>query len=88
MTAAHAVVLNAIKASGVVVRLEPVAWLALLARTERPLVIVATGGVFRKHVRYLTSYRGLAFYSESPSALVLPRGAEVIEARHISIPDV
>jgi len=86
--AAHVAAVNALKASGVVVRLEAAAWLAILARTERPLVVVAAGGVFRKHVRYLTSYRGLAFYTQAAEALPLPRGVELIEARSMSIPDL
>ena len=86
--AVHAAAVNAIKASGVVVRLEPTEWLAVLSRTEAPLVVVATGGVFKKHVRYLTSYRGLAFFTQSPQPLTLPKRAEIIEARSISVPDV
>ncbi len=89
MTAAAAVVaVNALKACGVVVRLQPVEWLTILSRSEAPLVVVATGGVFKKHVRYLTSYRGLAFFTQSPQPLSLPREAEVIEAQSISVPDV
>jgi hypothetical protein len=88
VAAAHAAAVNALKASGVVVRLEPAEWLAILGRTEAPLVVVATGGVFKKHVRYLTSYRGLAFFTQSPQSLILPREAEVIEAQSISVPDV
>jgi hypothetical protein len=37
---------------------------------------------------YLTSYRGLAFYTKSPPAIVLPGRAEVITAKAMSIPDV
>lgn len=85
--AAHAAAVNAIKASGVVVRLEPAEWLAILRRTEAPLVVVATGGVFKKHVRYLTSYRGLAFFTKSEQSLVLPNRAEIIQARSISVPE-
>ena len=51
-------------------------------------MIVAAGGVFKKHVRYLTAHRGLAFYTQSPTALALPRGAEVIEAQSINVPDL
>jgi hypothetical protein len=85
---AAAAIANAIKASGVVVRVEPADFLAILERTEAPLVVVGRGGVFRKHVRYLTSYKGLAFLTQSPDALVLPRRAEVIAARAISVPDL
>ncbi len=86
--AAAAAIANAIKASGVVVRVEPVDFLALLERADAPLVVVGQGGVFRKHFRYLTSYKGLAFFTRSPSALVLPRRAEVVAARAISIPEL
>lgn len=86
--AAHAAIANAIKASGVVVRLEPGDWLAILKRTDVPLIVVGQGGVFRKHVQYLTSYRGLAFFTKSATPLVLPPRAEVIAAKTISIPDI
>lgn len=83
---AYAAVANALKATGVVVRMEPGEFSALVGRADKPVVVVAEGGMFRKRFRYLTSYKGLAFYAESPSMLPLPR-AEVITARSISIPD-
>ena len=86
--AAHAAVVNAVKASGVIVRLEPAEWLALLKRSEHPLIVVAQGGVFKKHVRYLMSYRGLAFYTQSPDALMLPPRAEIVQAKSISVPEM
>ena len=85
---AHAAAMNAIKATGVVVRLDPPEWLAILKRTENPLVVVAQGGMFKPKYQYLTSYRGLAFYTKSPHAIVLPGRAEVITAKSMSIPDV
>lgn len=86
--AAHAAIANAIKASGVVVRLEPAEWMAVLRRIDAPLVVVGQGGVFKKHWQYLTSYRGLAFFTKSMDQLLLPGRAEVVAARKISIPDV
>ena len=86
--AAHAAIANAIKASGVVVRLEPGEWLTVLKRTDNPLVVIAEGGMFKTKYHYLTSYRGLAFFTKSPMALVLPGRAEIITAKSISIPDV
>lgn len=83
-----AAAMNAIKATGVVVRLEPPEWLAILKRTDNPLVVVAQGGVFKPKYQYLTSYRGLAFYTKSPHAIVLPGRAEVVTAKSMSIPDV
>ena len=87
--AAHqAAVINAIKASGIVVRLEPAEWAALVERMDEPLVVVAEGGMFTKHFRYLTSYRGLAFFTKSPQQLVLPKRAELVHARGISVPEL
>lgn len=85
--AAQAAIANAIKASGVLVRLEPAQWMAILKRIDAPLVVVAMGGVFRKHHKYLTAYRGLAFYTKSPDALVLPGRVEIITAKSMAIPE-
>jgi hypothetical protein len=86
--AIHAAIANAIKATGVVVRLEPGEWLSILKRTENPLVVVAEGGMFKTKYQYLTSYRGLAFFTKSPTALVLPGRADVITAKSMSFPDL
>jgi hypothetical protein len=87
--AAHAAAIaNAIKASGVFVRVDEAEFLAILRRTEGPLVVTAMGGVFRKHFRYLTSYKGLAFFTKSPTELVLPPRVEIVRARSIAIPDI
>jgi hypothetical protein len=81
-------VANAIKASGVVVRVAPEDFLALLRRADAPLVVTGQGGVFRKHHRYLTSYKGLAFFTRSPEPLGLPSRVEVVAAQAISIPEL
>ena len=82
-----AAVARATKASGVVVRVTPADFSQLLDRIERPLVVVAEGGVFRKHVRYLVSYKGFAFFTKSDAPLVLPRQCETVIAEKIWIPD-
>jgi hypothetical protein len=86
--AAHAALANAIKATGVVVRLDPPEWLRVLKRTDNPLIVIARGGMFRRKYHYLTAYRGLAFYTTSEQPLVLPGRTELINAKSISIPDV
>ena len=86
--AIHAAIANAIKATGVVVRLEPGEWLSILKRAENPLVVVAQGGMFKTKYQYLTSYRGLAFFTKSPTALVLPGRTDVITAKSMSVPDL
>ena len=84
--AVAAAIANAVKASGVIVRVTPEDFAAILRRTENPLVVHATGGVFTTNYQYLTSYKGLAFYTKSPAPLALPFGAEVMTAKSIWVP--
>jgi hypothetical protein len=77
---------QAIKASGAIVRVEPEDFLKILARTADPLVITAPGGFLSSGHEYLSSYKGLAFFTNSPEPLALPEGAEVIAAQRIWIP--
>lgn len=84
---AYAAAAEALKASGVIVRVEPAVFVAIVGRAETPLVVVAQGGLFRKEFRYLTSYKGLAFYTASPTTLALPK-AEIVAAKSISLPEI
>ena len=52
------------------------------------MIVIGRGGMFRRRYQYLTSYRGLAFYTLSEQPLVLPGRAETISAKEISVPDV
>jgi len=84
--AAAAAIANAIKASGVLVRVTPENFGAILARAQAPMVIVNEGGFFSKKYRYLVSYKGFAFYTKSSEPLALPSGAEIVMAKRIWIP--
>ena len=86
-TAAHAAAIaQAIKASGVLIRVDAGEFLRILQKQEEPLVVFAPAGFLQRGWRYLTSYKGLAFHTKAADALPLPPRAEVIEARSISIP--
>ena len=84
--AAAAAIAQAIKASGVLVRLEPAEFQKILGRVPEPLVVAATGGLFTKNYQYLVGYKGLAFYTKSREPLQLPADGEVIAANSIWIP--
>ena len=84
--AAAAAIARAIKASGTIVKVDPQGFESILARQAGLLVVTAEGGVFATKFQYLTSYKGLAFFTESPKALSLPGGHEVIIAEKIWIP--
>ena len=66
--AAYAAMVNALKASGVIVSIRPEEFLALVQRMDEPLVVAAQGGILRKRYQYLTSYKGLAFFTKSPTS--------------------
>jgi hypothetical protein len=84
--AAAAAVAQAIKASGAIVRVEPEEFPYILRRQTEPLVVCATGGFFSTSYQYLSSYKGLAFFTKSPAPLSLPNGCEVVQAQKIWIP--
>jgi nitrous oxidase accessory protein NosD len=84
--AAAAAARQAIKASGVIVQVEPGDFLAILQRQQGALVVHATGGFFSTNYQYLTSYKGLAFFTRAPAPLDLPPGTELVRAKSISVP--
>ena len=83
---AAAAMAQAIKASGTIVKVEPQQFERILARQPGLLVVTAQGGLFSTQYQYLTSYKGLAFFCKSPTALNLPSGHEVVVAQKIWIP--
>ncbi|HEY6951962.1 MAG TPA: hypothetical protein VI758_06120 [Bacteroidota bacterium] len=85
--AVAAAIANAIRASGAIVRVEPESFSAILSKAGNPLVVVAEGGLFAKNYQYLTSYKGLIFFTKSPQPLSLGMHVEVIKAGKIWIPN-
>lgn len=84
--AAAAARIQATKASGVIVRVEPDEFFRIVGRQQEPLVVYATGGFFSTNYQYLTSYKGLAFFTKSSSPLILPASCEIIMAGAIWVP--
>ena len=84
--AAAAAIARAIKAAGTIVNVEPAEFERILTRQAGLLVIAAKGGFFSENHQYLTSYKGLAFFTKSPVPLNLPEGTEVIPAQKIWVP--
>ncbi|MGD9099188.1 MAG: hypothetical protein PVF45_01825 [Anaerolineae bacterium] len=86
-TIAAAAIANAIKANGVLVRVEAIDFERILSRSKEPLVVYTTGGIFSTNHQYLTSYKGLAFFCKSSREINLPKGAEIIRAGGIWMPN-
>lgn len=85
--AAAAAIARAIKASGAIISVEPEDFLIILSRSSKSLVVTAHGGLFKANYQYLTSYKGLIFFTKAAAPLMLPGGVEVIAARKIWIPN-
>ena len=83
---AAAAIAQAIKASGVLVKVEPEAFSTIISKSESPLIVMAEGGVFTKNYQYMTSYKGLAFYTKSSQEIQFPNKTELIYAQKIWIP--
>ena len=83
---AAAAVAQAIKASGVIVRVEAEDFLGILKRQPGALVVHATGGFFSTNYQYLTSYKGLAFFTKASAPLNLPPGTELVQAKKFWMP--
>jgi hypothetical protein len=84
--AAAAAIAQAIKASGAIVRVEPLDFMALLERAERPLLVYCESRFFSTSYQYLMGYKGLVFYAKSRTPLDLPHNIEVVTAKKIWIP--
>ena len=84
--AAAAAIAKAIKASGTIVSVEPSEFHKLLTHNDGGLVVRAPGSFLSSGHKYLTSYKGLAFYTSSKEPLSIPRTCEVVDAKKIWIP--
>lgn len=86
--AAAAMAMGAPKAQGVVVRLEPLQFMLILQRQPGPIVVRATRGFIHNIFQYLTTYKGLTFYTEARDPIVIPDDADLLDAKSISVPYV
>jgi hypothetical protein len=84
--AAAAAIAQAIKASGVIVRVSPEDFENILRKGDKPLVICATGGFISTNYQYMTSYKGFAFFTKCPAPMMFSPKVETIVAAKIWIP--
>ena len=84
--AVAAAIANAIKASGAIVKVKPDDFQKIMAKMDAPLVVRAEGGFLSKNYQYLTAYKGLVFYTKSPSELLFKSRVEMVLAAKIWIP--
>jgi hypothetical protein len=85
-TVAVAYAIEAVKASGTIVRVDPTGFAEILRKSDSPLIVTAEGWLFGKTYEYLTSYRGFCFYARSKEPLQLPGRAEIVHAQRVWAP--
>ena len=85
--AAAAAMARATKASGAIVKVEPDVFQRIVGKMEEPLIVRAEGGWRTKHYKYITSYKGLFFFTKSPAELSFMSRAELIFANKIWVPE-
>jgi hypothetical protein len=78
--------MNAIKASGAIVQVEPEVFQQLANSEKSPLIVITRGGFRNRGFRYLMGHGGLVFFTKSPEELMLPGGTQLISAGKIWIP--
>ena len=83
--AAAAAYIAAINASGAIVQVEPNDFLAIVGRQDNPLVVYCPAGFFTQH-KYMTSYKGLCFYTKTADPLTLSSHVELISAKKMWMP--
>ena len=84
--AAQAAIANAIRASGAIISVESTDFMTILQKVDRPLVVCSVSTFISTKYHYLTSYKGLIFYTKTSSPLMLRPSAEIIQAKKIWIP--
>lgn len=85
-SAAAAMIAQAIKASGAIVRVEPNDFSSILSKIDKPLIVLTESGFRKKKYQYLTGYKGLVFYTKSNTPFQLTSSMELIKAKKIWIP--
>ena len=78
--------INAVRSFGVVCTVEQDEFMTLVSHQECPLVLTSVGGIFTTEYRYLTSYKGIAFFCKTPYQLQIPDTAETVQVKNLVVP--
>ncbi len=84
--AATAAISQAIKASGSLIRIDPEEFGRMINKMDDGVVVETTIKFFSTTYKYLTSYKGLIFFTKSTSQLSIPSRLEKITATSMYMP--
>ena len=79
--------MNATKAMGGIVTVEAAEFLDILGKIEKPLLVHSPSGFMTKN-KYITSYKGLVFFTKTKDEIMIPAAVEIVNAKKISVPDI
>jgi hypothetical protein len=85
--AAVAAMIQAVKASGAIVRVDPKDFQIMLGKSEKPLVVQAREPWPLKRYQYLFGFRGLVFYTRSKDPLQFSMSVDMVAAKKIWVPN-
>jgi len=93
VAAAHRqMVVNAVRACGSIVNINPEGFLEIVNRSmeqeTNPLVVHSEGGWFSTSYYYLTNYKGLFFWTKSSIPMDFPVETEKIRVKKIWLPNL
>jgi hypothetical protein len=85
--AAATAAMNAVRSFGVIVHIAPEDFLTIVALQDEPLVVASNQWIMfvRRH-RYLVSFKGLTFFTESPFPLEFDPGILIVHSKSIQVP--
>ena len=86
MAAAHAALVQAIRASRAIVTVDARDFERIVRKANDAIVVRARPGAFSKRNQYLTSYRGFVFHTRTRDDLHFASSVEIVEAKKIWVP--
>jgi hypothetical protein len=84
--AAAAAISQAIKASGSLIKVHPEEFSRMIGKMDDGIVVETTVVFFSTSYKYLTSYKGLMFFTKSKNQLSIPSRLEKIAATSMWMP--
>ena len=87
MAATGHIMEEALKAMGSIIVVEPKDFIRIVEKKTDALVVHTPGGILSKN-KYITSYKGLIFFTKTKEELELPANIELMHAKKMVLPQL
>jgi hypothetical protein len=78
---------EALKAIGSIIVVEPKDFVRIVEKNTDAIVVHTSGGMLSKN-KYITSYKGLIFFTKTKEELELPANIELMRAKKMMLPQL